>query len=180
MFSLGRKVFSLKRHSIAAVSAVLILGATLTAVPAQAAVAPLTIPIDCSLVVDPPTATYSVYTGQAVVLQFSPATCDTWYANGTTPYLPSASLTGLASYTISAVDVPLFFVPGASMDVDRTGGGDYNNIVLTDGGPAPEPAPDTLPNTGVDGTQSSIIIGLAAFVTLLGIALAAFERRRLS
>ena len=170
----------MKRRSIASVSAVLILGATLTAVPAQAAVAPLTIPIDCSLVVDPPTATYSVYTGQAVVLQFSPTTCDTWYPNGTTPSLPSASLTGLASYTISAGDVPLFFVPGASMDVDRTGSGDYTNIVLTDGGPAPAPAPDTLPNTGVDGTEKSMNIGLAAFVTLLGIALFAFARRRLS
>jgi len=189
VFTLGRKVFSLKRHSIAAVTAVLILGATLTAVPAQAAVAPLVIPIDCSLVVDPPQASFSVYTGQSVVLQFAPSTCDTvWWANNGqgVPSTWSGTdgqgglLSGVSSFTIPAADVPKWTTSSGYFDIDRTGSGDYTSIYFTSGGPAPEPAPDTLPNTGVDGTEKSMNIGLAAFVTLLGIALFAFARRRLS
>jgi hypothetical protein len=152
-----------------------IFAGTLTPSAANAYVPPaLEIPVTCGEETTNGPTSHAVYTGQEVKLVFNPSGCsDLWWGGPNPSNWGSSSdyVTNLSSFTLSAADVPAQF--DTQFDIDKTGNGDYEYIVLTDGGPAPEPpapAPtvDSLPDTGMSVTAIS---GIA---TLLGVAGAFF------
>lgn len=152
-----------------------ILAGILAPSAAHAYVPPaLEINITCGEATTNGPTSHAVYTGQEVKLIFSPSGCsDLWWGGPDPSNWGSSSdyVTALSSFTLSATDVPAQF--NLQFDIDKTGNGDYEYIVLTDGGPAPEPpapAPsaETLPNTGFNGGS------VAGAVALLGVAGAFF------
>ena len=152
-----------------------ILAGIVTPSAAQAYVPPaLEISINCGEETTNGPTSYAVYTGQEVRLIFNGSGCSDLWWGGTNPstWGPGSDyVSGLTSFTIVAADVPAQFT--LQTDIDKTGNGDYEYIVFTDGGaapepPAPTPTEESLPDTGMSVTAMS---GIA---TLLGVAGASF------
>ena len=122
---------------------------------------------------------YAVFTGQEVTLVFNPSGCaDLWWGGPNPSNWGSSSdyVTGLSSFTISAADVPAQF--SLQFDIDKTGNGDYEYIVLTDGGPAPEPTPEPTPEPLADtGLSVGTVSSIGALLGLTGAFLVARSRR---
>ena len=155
-----KKLSAMSIVGSAAVAAVLLPSS------AQAYIPPaLEIPVTCGQQTTTGPTSIPVYTGQEVKLVFSPTGCDPiyWTVEPSNWNNASGWLATQSSFTILAADVPAQI--GQQFDIDKTGTGDYEQIVLTDGGPAPEPpAPtptqDSLPDTGSNVEAAWLGLGL--------------------
>jgi hypothetical protein len=139
---------------------------------------PLEIPVTCGEATTTGPTDVPVYTGQEVTLVFSPTGCDEIYWTVEPSNWPSVSgnLATQTSFTISAADVPAQF--GQQFDVDKTGNGDYEQIVLVDGGPAPEPRPEPTPEPLADtGLSVGAISSIGALLGITGAVLVVRSRR---
>ena len=140
----------------------------------------LEIPITCGQQTETGPTNFTVYTGQAVTLVFNPTGCETiWWLNDAPSNWNSSNgwLATQSTFTISAADVPAQI--GQQFDVDKFSG-DYDYIILTDGGPAPEPAPQQLPDTGRDAGASmniGVVSGVGAALLAAGALLVVRARR---
>jgi hypothetical protein len=158
-----------------------VLAASLAPTAAHAYVPPaLEIPITCGQQTTTGPTNFTVYTGQEVTLVFSPAGCTTiyWWDEAPSNWNSSSGwLATQSTFTISAADVPAQI--GLQFDVEKFSG-DYEQIILTDGGPAPEPAPQQLPDTGLDagaGMNIGVVSGVGAALLAAGALLVARTRR---
>jgi hypothetical protein len=142
-----------------------VLAASLAPTAAHAYVPPaLEIPITCGQQTTTGPTNFTVYSGQEVTLVFSPTGCTTiyWWDEAPSNWNSSSGwLATQSTFTISAADVAAQI--GLQFDIDKFSG-DYEQIVLTDGGPAPEPSPEPkeLAKTGVDAGAISVLSGVGA------------------
>nr|KGA06608.1 MAG: hypothetical protein GM42_3505 [actinobacterium acMicro-1] len=173
----------MKKSVYAAIIGAGVLVSSLVPTAAHAYVPPaLEIPVACQQGTGTETM-YPVYTGQAVTLVFNPTGCVTIYWLNDAPSNWNSSSGWLATqstFTISAADVPAQI--GQQFDVDK--GPDYDAIILTDGGPAPEPTPEPtpqqLPDTGLDagaGMNIGVVSGVGAALLAAGALLVVRTRR---
>ncbi len=171
----------MKKSVYAAIIGAGILGAAVAPTAAHAYVPPaLEIPVTCGQATTTGPTNFAVYTGQEVKLVFSPTGCADiyWVVDPSNWNDTSGWLATQSSFTILAADVPAQI--GQQFDIDKTGSGDYEQIVLTDGGPAPEPTPEPLPDTGLDagaGVNIGVLSGVGAALLAAGAWLVVRTRR---
>jgi hypothetical protein len=170
----------MKKSTQIALAGSAVIAAILAPSAANAYVPPaLEIPVTCGEATTNGPTSHAVFTGQEVTLVFNPSGCaDLWWGGPNPSNWGSSSdyVTGLSSFTISAADVPAQF--SLQFDIDKTGNGDYEYIVLTDGGPAPEPTPEPTPEPLADtGLSVGTVSSIGALLGLTGAFLVARSRR---
>lgn len=163
---------------VAALSGAVLVGlSTLVATPAHA-LDPVTFAVTCDLPQGDPdvTADIPIYAGQDAVLTFTPATCEQVYWSELNPALTNnVGFSGTATFTVPAADI----LCDNEFEVVGAANSPYYFLTFTgcDAAPAPAPAAESLPKTGVDAAQIGVMVAGAGLLTLAGAALMIVRRR---